>query len=140
MTITRGKVHKYLGVIIHYSFPCKLIFSMAKYIGNMLDDIPEDIKGGSATPDSQHPFDIAKDTTNLSQIGSDLFHHFVAQLLYISKSSRPDIQISVSFRCTIVIEPDTYYYKNQVRVMNHIQGTIGLPLIISINKSGNIRW
>ena len=27
-----------------------------------------------------------------------------------------------------------------VRVMKYIQGTIGLPLILSINKSGNIKW
>ena len=26
------------------------------------------------------------------------------------------------------------------RMMNYIQGTIGLPLILSINKSGNIKW
>ena len=27
-----------------------------------------------------------------------------------------------------------------VRVTNYIQGTIGLPLILSIKKSGNIKW
>ena len=26
------------------------------------------------------------------------------------------------------------------RVMKYIQGNIGLPLILSINKSGNIKW
>ena len=25
-------------------------------------------------------------------------------------------------------------------MMNYIQGTIGIPLILSINKSGNIKW
>ena len=27
-----------------------------------------------------------------------------------------------------------------VRVMKYIQGTIGLPMILSIDKSGNIKW
>ena len=36
-------------------------------------------------------------------------------------------------------EPDTDDYKNMDMVMNYIQGTIDLPLIISINKSGNIK-
>ena len=27
-----------------------------------------------------------------------------------------------------------------VRAMNYIQGTIGLPLILSINKPGKIKW
>ena len=36
--------------------------------------------------------------------------------------------------------PDTDDYKNLARVMNYIQGTIGLPLILFIKKSGNIKW
>ena len=46
MTITRGKVHKHLGMTIDYSLPGKEIFSMIDYIGNMLDNIPEYINGG----------------------------------------------------------------------------------------------
>ena len=37
-------------------------------------------------------------------------------------------------------EPDTDYYKNISRVMKYIKGTIGPPFILSINKSGNIKW
>ena len=48
MTITRGKVHKYLGMTIYYSSSGKLIFSMIGYIGKMLDDIPEGVKGESS--------------------------------------------------------------------------------------------
>ena len=36
--------------------------------------------------------------------------------------------------------PDTDEYKKLARVMKYIQGTIGLPLIFSIDKSGNIKW
>ena len=45
MTITRGKIHKYLGMTIDYSSPGKVIFSMVDFIVNMLDDIPEYIRG-----------------------------------------------------------------------------------------------
>ena len=58
MTITRGKVHKYLGMTIDYSLPGKVIFLIIDYIVKMLDDIPENIKGGSATPSAHHLFDI----------------------------------------------------------------------------------
>ena len=40
IVITRGKVHKYLGMIIDYPSPGKLIFSMIDYIGKILDYIP----------------------------------------------------------------------------------------------------
>ena len=45
MTITRGKVHKYLGMTIDYSSSGKVIFSMIDYNGKILDNIPEDMRG-----------------------------------------------------------------------------------------------
>ena len=36
--------------------------------------------------------------------------------------------------------PDTDDYKNMARATKYIQGTIGLPLILSIKNSGNIKW
>ena len=102
MSIKRVKVHKYLGMTIDYSLPGKVILPMIDYIGNMLDDIPEVIKRGSATPDAHHLFKILEDTTKLSQTDADIFHHFVAQLLYISNRARPYTQLAVSFLCTIV--------------------------------------
>ena len=97
MTITRGKVHMYLGMTIAYSSPGKVILLMIGYIGKMLENIPEDMKRESATYDAHHLFDISEDATKLSQADTDLFHHFVAQLLYLSKRARPDIQLSVYF-------------------------------------------
>ena len=59
MTITRGKVHKYLGMTIDYSSPGKVILSMIDYIGKMLDDIPDVMKGESSTTAAHHLFGIA---------------------------------------------------------------------------------
>ena len=85
---------------------------MIDYIGKMLDDIPEYMKGESATPAVHHLFYIAEDATKLSQDDEDLFHLFVAQLLYLSKRAFLDIQLSVSFLCNRVRGPDTYDYWN----------------------------
>ena len=63
----------------------------------------------------------------------------VAQLLYLSKSARPDIQLTVSFLCTRVRGDNTDDYKNLARATKYIQGTIGLLIITSINKSVNIK-
>ena len=51
------------------------------------------MKGESATPAAHHLFDIAEDATKLSKADADIFHHFVAQPLNISKRARPDIQL-----------------------------------------------
>ena len=121
MTIMWGKIHKYLGMTIEYSSTDKVIFSMINYIGKMLDDIPEDMKGESDTPAVHHLFGIAEYSIKLPQTDTYLFHHFVAQLLYLSKRVRPDIQIEVTFLCTTVRAPDTDDYKNLARVMKYIQ-------------------
>ena len=83
----------------------------------MLDDIPEDMKGEPETPGTHHLFDIAGDATKLSQADTDLFHHFVSQLLYLSNMARSDIQVSVSFQCTRVIETATDDFKKLAKVM-----------------------
>ena len=47
ITITRGKIQKYLRMTINYSSPGKVKFSMVGYIGKILDNIPEEMKGES---------------------------------------------------------------------------------------------
>ena len=117
MTITRGKVQKYLGMTIYYSSPGKVIFSMIDYIGKMIDGIPEDMKVESSTPDAHHLFDIAEDATKPSHADSDLFHHFVAQLLYLLKRERPDIHLAVYFLWNRMIGPATDDYNNLAGLM-----------------------
>ena len=36
--------------------------------------------------------------------------------------------------------PNTDDYKKMARVMKYIQGNIGIPLILSIDNSGDIKW
>ena len=88
------------------------------------------MKGESATPAAHHLFDITEDATKISKSDADLFHHFVAQLLYLSKRERPDNQLSVSFLCTRVRGLEIYDHKNLARLMKYIQGTISIPLIL----------
>ena len=51
---------------IDYYLPGKLIFLMMDYIGKILDNIPEYIKGGKSTFDAHHLVDIVEDETKLS--------------------------------------------------------------------------
>ena len=66
MTTTRVKMHRYPGVTIDYSSTGKLILSVVNYMGKVLNDTPEDIKGVSATPASRHLVYIEEDETKLS--------------------------------------------------------------------------
>ena len=57
----------------------------------MLEGIPKYMKGGSDTPAAHHLFGVTEDVTKRSQADVNLFHHFVAQLMYLSKRARPEI-------------------------------------------------
>ena len=94
MTITCGKIHKYLWMTIDYSSRGKVILSMVNYIGNILNDTPEDTRGVSTTPAAHQLFDIVEDATEIFQKKANLFHHFVDQLLYLSKRARSEIQLT----------------------------------------------
>ena len=113
---------------------------MVDYIENMLETVSEEIKGVSATPAAHYPFDISKDAIKFSRTNADLFHYYVAQLVYLSNQARLEMKLVVPFLCTIFIELDIYKYKSLTWLTKYIQCTIGLPLILSIDKYGNIKW
>ena len=46
---------------------------MIYYIENMIDNIPEYMRGGSATPAAHHLFFIVEDAIKLSQANADKF-------------------------------------------------------------------
>jgi hypothetical protein len=62
-----------------------------------------------ATPAENHLFAVNEvDPVKLGNEGATKFHYIVAQLLFLCKRARPDIQTSVSFLCTRVKSPDEY--------------------------------
>ena len=96
MTITRGNINKYFGITINYSLPVKVKFSMVNYIGKIVDDIPENKKGGSETPAAHHLFDISEDATKMYQTDTELFSSFFSVDIVYVKAIAP-IHTVVSF-------------------------------------------
>ena len=69
------------------------------YINESIDDVGEDILNGAETPATKYVFEICddKDTVVLNEGKSEMFHHIVAKLLYMSKRARVDIDLAVNF-------------------------------------------
>jgi hypothetical protein len=141
LTITRGKVHNYLGMTIDYRVDGKVKFTMTDYIQNMLDEIPTDMRGEAATPAANHLFEVNEDGEKLDEETAQLFHHYVAKLMFLCKRARPDTQTAVAFLCTRVKAPDHDDYKKLGRVMKYLRGTIDMPLTLEANNLHIIkRW
>jgi hypothetical protein len=54
LTVTRGKVHEYLGMTIDYSVDGKVIIRMDQYVDAMPQEVPEDMSGTATTPAAEH--------------------------------------------------------------------------------------
>jgi hypothetical protein len=141
LTVTRGKVHDYLGMTIDFSAQGRVKFTMIEYIADALDNLPEDMKGGAATPAAEHLFQVDEEhPTLLGEDDATMFYHNTEKLLFLAKRARPDLQLAVAFLCTRVRAPDTDDYRKLGRLMKYLEATIGLPLILAMDKSGKIRW
>ena len=140
LTKARGKVHEYLGMTIDFSTDGKVRFSMMDYVQGILDELPDDMDGESATPAASFLFDIDEECEKLDTETAEFFHHNTAKLLFLCKRARPDIQTAVAFLCTRVKGPDTDDYKKLTRVMRYLRATIGMPLTLEADGSNVYKW
>ena len=141
LAITRGDVHDYLGMTIDYSTKGKVKFYMYDYIEQILGEAELSISNGpSITPAGSNLFKVNNNAEKLSKDKADQFHRSVAQLLFLSKRARPDLQTAVAFLCTRVKEPDVDDAKKLARVMRHLRKTVFLPLSLGWDGTGNIYW
>ena len=142
LTVTRGKVHEYLGMTLDFTERGKVKFTMIDYIENMLADLPSDMDGEAVTPAANHLFEVNENTAEmqLDPETADLFHHFVAKLLFLCKRARPDTQTAVAFLCSRVKAPDTDDYKKLARVMRYLRGSINMPLVLEADDVQVVKW
>ena len=94
MASTRGKIHEYLGMTIDFLDIGKVKISMYDYVDEMIDKLPTEMIGKSATPASNYLFEIREDNDAdqlLTPELSEEFHHLVAKTLFLSKQARPDL-------------------------------------------------
>ena len=141
LNVVRGKRHEYLGIDLDFSTPGKVIISMQQYIERILDELPADMKGTATSPAAEHLFQVREQPDGkLDPATADLFHHIVAQLLFICKRARPDIQTAISFLCTRVKSPDHDDYKKLTRVVRYLRRTKFLRLTLEAHGLDTVQW
>jgi hypothetical protein len=89
----RGRVHNYLGMIFDYSCKGMVVVNMTEYINNIILDFPEEIIGMKASPASNHLNKVWDPTLSklLTKEQARVFHHAIAQLLFLSGRACRDI-------------------------------------------------
>ena len=121
LTVTRGKIHDYLGMTFDYTIPGKVKITMPDFVLGVLDECPEDLmKGPSSTPAANHLFNVDPECKKLGNEKASRVHHLMAKLLYLSKHAWPDLQTAVSFLTTRVREPDKDNYKKLGQCLQYL--------------------
>jgi hypothetical protein len=143
MTVSRGKIHKYLGMTLDYSVSGQVKITMLDYVNEILAAFDKaEPKGGcrktSAAPDSL--LKVNEDCEKLAQAKAVEFHNLVAKILYATKRARPDTCTAIAFLTMRVREPDKDDWTKLVHLMIYIRGTRTMPLILSANGSGILKW
>ena len=86
LSIHVGRKYDYLGVDMEFCKDWALEVSMFKYLQNVIEEFPELIKGRAVTLAHDRLFEIRdkKDAKKLSKEQALVFHHTVAQLLFMA--------------------------------------------------------
>jgi hypothetical protein len=143
MVVSRGKIHKYLGMTLDYSVRGRVKIYMFEFIDEILVAFDKAEPNGAGTKSSAAPanlFTVNEDCTKISSEKAVAFHNLVAKTLYTTKRARPDTCTSIAFLTTRVREPDTDDWKKLVHLMRYVRGTRLMPLILSANGSHLLKW
>jgi hypothetical protein len=114
MKVARGKVYKYLGMMLDFA-PSKIVkVTMLEYVDEIigswdkacseLDDEYKAVSGRKriATAASNDLFKVDEDAVKLDQARAKAFHNIMAKGIYVNKKARPDISLSIVFLTTRV--------------------------------------
>jgi hypothetical protein len=143
MTVSRGKVHKYLGMTLDFTVRGQVKITMFDYIEEILTAFDKAEPKGAGTKTSAAPenlFAVNEDCEKLPPEKAVAFHNLVAKTLYATKRARPDTCTAVAFLTTRVRAPDKDDWTKMVHMMRYIRGTRTMPLILSADGSGILKW
>ena len=139
LTVSDDDVHTYLGIDLDFSTKGELTVSMVNYFRSILEDFPEEI-GKASTPAATHLFDTDPNSSNLSKDKSEIFHQFVARVLWGALRVRPDLLTALSHLTARVREPDEDDWKKLARMLAYLEQTIDLKLQLTIEDVSIIKW
>ena len=125
ISFTSGNLHNYLGMLFEYSNESVSI-TMPKYIDDILRE--NAITTHAPTPASNDLFTIDATSPPLTNKDKLAFHTTTAKLLYLSKRTRPDIQLAIAFLTTRVQHPTAQDKQKLHRTLAYLNSTKSLPL------------
>ena len=139
VTVTRGKKHVYLGMVLDYSTPGEVKVDMKEYVQEMLNEFPLELPGKVTNPNNDKLFKV-ESSKKLEPLKHEVFHTFVAKSLFLTKRARPDILPTVAFLCTRVDRSTYQDWTKLVRLMDFLKTTKNDCLTLKADNSHHVIW
>ena len=131
----------YLGMTIDFSQKGKVIIDMIDYLTKTCDEFPVQLEQLSKVP-SAAPVDLFSkgDTTPLDTKTSEIFHTYVAKILFACKRARPDMQTATAVLCTRVQGPNQDDWDKLCQALKFILQTLNDKLILTVDDLKVVWW
>ena len=120
----------------------KVTIRMIKYLYQILDKFIDETTKTSANLSADYLFKIREkyDAAQLPEELAVIFHHTVAQLLFVSQRARRDIQTPVSFLTKRPKTPDRDDWNKLVRCLKYINAAIHKKLTLGVDSLNILNW
>ena len=138
LTIKRGRIHDYLGMMLDFSQPSVVHITIQKMIRDILSEWKIDSKIRSSPAKSQL-FEINEESPRLDDISSQKLHRGIAQLLYLGTHVRPDILCSIIFLTSRVQKLTVEDLEKFKDILYYLNGSIELGIMLGGDKDNRIR-
>ena len=102
LSITRGKSHTFVGMDLFFQVDGSVRIEAKQYIRESIRDFGEDFSNNAITPAGNDLFEVKDEGNLLPEDKSQIFHSIIGKLIFLTKRTRPDITLAVSFLCTRV--------------------------------------
>ena len=131
LTVTRGKIHEYLGMTLDFSVKLEVRFSQYDFLKKLFNSLPKSIKvGRKYTAAPEYLFKTTDNSCLLNHTEKEEFHTITAKILWLSQRTRPDVQLSVGFCCTRIQASTDHDWKKLTHLLSYLWTTRFIPLII----------
>lgn len=136
VTSRQGPILDYLGMVLDYSIEGECHVAMPGF----MDELLEGVEGKAATPATDTLFKVREDAELLGPKEQAELHTIVAQLLYLTKHTRPDIMVPVAFLTTRVQKATVDDKAKLDRILKYLNGTREEGITLSMDpKNPSVR-
>ncbi len=144
MKVARGKVHKYLEMMLDFTIKYVVKVTMIEYVNEIIaswDKACLDFDDGFeilnnrmkiATPAPEDLFKVDDSAVKLGSVKAKVFHTIVAKALYVSKQARPDTSLATAFLTTRVREPDEDDWRKLRHLIVYLKSTCEYLLCLGL--------